>query len=31
MFQLGEKLRTIAELPDEAYIGMELDGERNQY
>jgi RHS repeat-associated protein len=26
----GEKLRT-TELPDEAYIGMELDGERNQY
>ncbi len=26
-----EKLRTPAELPDESYIGMELDGERNQY
>jgi RHS repeat-associated protein len=24
-------LRTTTELPDEAYIGMELDGERNQY
>ncbi len=31
ILKFGEKLRTTAELPDEAYIGMELDGERNQY